>query len=84
MRCTSVEVFAGGVGDVFSGTNVVKGTAHYSGPAAGKYVTKTVTAGALTDAGVGHFTARASLMAKYWRCSHCRRNHQRFRVWLRA
>ena len=35
------------------------------GPAAGKYVTKTFTAGVQTEAGVGHFTATTNLTAKF-------------------
>ena len=41
------------------------GTAKYSGPAAGKYVTKTFKAGVQTEAGVGHFTATTNLTAKF-------------------
>ena len=61
-----VEVFAGGTTDHEAEVNnAVVGNATYTGPAAGKYVTKTFTAGAQTDAGVGHFTATASLTAKF-------------------
>ena len=41
------------------------GTARYAGPAAGKYATKTFTAGVQTDAAVGHFTATTNLTAKF-------------------
>ena len=71
----TVNVFAGGravdangddaadmVVDVETG---IVGTARYAGPAVGKYVTKTFSAGPQTDAGVGHFNARASLTAKF-------------------
>ena len=37
----------------------------YKGPAAGKYATKTIAAGALTDAQAGHFTAAATLTANF-------------------
>ena len=61
-----VEVFAGGTGmhaaDV---NNEIKGNATYKGPAAGKYATKTFSAGAQTDASVGHFTASTTLTAKF-------------------
>ena len=61
----SVEVFAGGVGDAVVINDLIVGTARYSGPAAGKYATKTFTAGVQTDAAVGHFTAAANLTAKF-------------------
>ena len=60
------EVFAGAVGD--DGANVtdaIEGTATYVGPAAGKYATKSFSAGVQTDAGVGHFTASTTLTAKF-------------------
>ena len=61
-----VEVFAGGiVGHAATVTMEIVGTATYAGPAAGKYVTKTFSAGPQTDAGVGHFTANANLTAKF-------------------
>ncbi len=60
-----VEVFAGGTNVVTALAAGIVGNARYSGPAAGKYVTKTFTAGAQTDAGVGHFTANANLTAKF-------------------
>ena len=61
-----VEVFAGGTTDHAAVVNnEIEGTATYSGPAAGKYVTKTFTAGVQTEAGVGHFTATANLTAKF-------------------
>ena len=60
-----VEVFAGGVGDPVTIGDGIEGTARYSGPAAGKYVTKTFSAGPQTDAGVGHFTANANLIARF-------------------
>ena len=61
-----VEVFAGGtnrVTDLLA--EEIVGNATYSGPAAGKYVTKTFSAGPQTDAGVGHFTANANLIARF-------------------
>ena len=60
------EVFTGAVGD--TGANVtaaIEGTATYVGPAAGKYATKSFSAGVQTDAGVGHFTASTTLTAKF-------------------
>ena len=39
--------------------------AMYRGPAAGKYATRTITAGALSDAQAGHFTATATLTANF-------------------
>ena len=69
----TVQVFSGGVstgvpmmneyplGDVAGLT----GKATYKGPAAGKYATKTITAGALSDAEAGHFTAAATLTADF-------------------
>ena len=61
-----VEVFAGGTTDHAANvTNEIEGTATYSGPAAGRYVTKTYTAGVQTDAGVGQFTATANLTAQF-------------------
>jgi hypothetical protein len=61
-----VEVFAGGTANhaIVIG-DVIVGNASYTGPAAGKYVTKSYTAGVHTDSGVGHFTATASLTAKF-------------------
>ena len=60
-----VEVFAGGTATTANATILMVGDANYSGPAAGKYVTRTFTAGPQTDAGVGHFTATANLTAKF-------------------
>ena len=61
-----VDVFAGGVGGNEATIDAaIVGTAKYVGPAAGKYATKTFTAGVQTDAAVGHFTAAASLTAKF-------------------
>ena len=60
-----VEVFAGGVGDPATIGDAIVGTARYAGPAAGKYATKTFTAGVQKDAAVGHFTATANLTAKF-------------------
>ena len=61
-----VEVFAGGTDDHAADvTNAIEGTATYAGPAAGKYVTRTFTAGVHSDSGVGHFTADANLTAKF-------------------
>ncbi len=61
-----VEVFAGGTTDHEADvTNEIVGNATYSGPAAGKYVTKTFSAGVHSDSGVGHFTATANLTAKF-------------------
>ena len=45
--------------------SAIEGTARYAGPAAGKYATKTFTAGVQTDAAVGHFTATTNLTAKF-------------------
>ena len=61
----NVEVFAGAVGAAADVDALILGTAKYAGPAAGKYATKTFTAGVQTDAGVGHFTANAALTAKF-------------------
>ena len=61
-----VEVFAGGTtGNAANVTDEIVGNATYSGPAAGQYITKTYTAGAQTEAGVGQFTATANLTAKF-------------------
>ena len=62
-----VEVFAGGsMGHAATSLAVeIVGNVRYSGPAAGKYVTKTFSAGPQTDAGVGHFTANANLVARF-------------------
>ena len=62
-----VDVFAGGSDDMHAATvtDLIVGTATYAGPAAGKYVTKTFTAGVHSDSGVGHFTAKANLTAKF-------------------
>ena len=61
-----VEVFAGGTtGHEAVVTSTIEGTASYSGSAAGKYATKTSVAGTQTDAAVGHFTADASLTARF-------------------
>ena len=63
----TVEVFSGGVGNDFPLSDVadLEGKATYKGPAAGKYATKTITAGALSDAEAGHFTAAVSLTADF-------------------
>ena len=62
-----VEVFAGGTTGHEASTvhDDIVGSASYTGPAAGKYVTKTFKAGVQTEAGVGHFTATANLVAKF-------------------
>ena len=61
-----VEVFAGGTTDHdVAVTNAMTGTATYSGPAAGMYITKDFSAGAQTDAAYGSFTANASLTADF-------------------
>ena len=63
-----VEVFAGGSSAEHALDTLpeaIVGTATYAGPAAGKYVTQTFTAGAQIDAGVGHFTAHANLTANF-------------------
>ncbi len=61
-----VEVFAGGsTGYEATANNEIEGNVSYTGPAAGKFVTRTFTAGAHTDSGVGHFTATANLTAKF-------------------
>ena len=61
-----VEVFAGGTMEHSAGVAIlIEGNATYKGPAAGKYATKTFSAGVQTDAGVGHFTAKANLTAKF-------------------
>ena len=60
-----VEVFAGGTATAAPLNEAMVGNATYTGPAAGKYVTKTFTAGAQTDAGVGHFTATANVTARF-------------------
>ena len=61
-----VEVFAGGTQEhAVTIAAAIVGNASYAGPAAGKYVTKSFTAGVHTDSGVGHFTATASLAAKF-------------------
>ena len=61
-----VEVFSGGTAMHAAEIGIaIQGTATYAGPAAGKYVTKTSQAGAHSDSGVGHFTAKANLTAKF-------------------
>ena len=63
-----VEVFAGASDEEAMAAEVtalMEGTAKYSGPAAGKYVTKTFKAGVQTEAGVGHFTATTNLTARF-------------------
>ena len=62
-----VEVFAGGTDAAMQAEvdQEIVGNATYSGPAAGKYVTKTLSAGVHSDSGVGHFTATANLTAKF-------------------
>ena len=60
-----VRVFAGASAAEVEVTTLMDGTARYTGPAAGKYVTKTFTAGVQTEAGVGHFTATTNLTAKF-------------------
>ena len=46
-------------------TIAIEGNATYVGPAAGKYATKSYSAGVQTDASVGHFTASTTLTAKF-------------------
>ena len=61
-----VQVFAGGTtGHAANIGNAIEGTASYSGVAAGKYATRTFTAGVQTDAAAGHFTANANLKARF-------------------
>ena len=61
-----VEVFAGGTENhAVTVLGAIEGTASYVGSAAGKYATQTSVAGTQTDAAVGHFTADASLKAKF-------------------
>ena len=61
-----VDVFADGTNRLTADVNMeIEGTATYAGPAAGKYVTRTFTGGVHSDSGVGHFTAAASLTAKF-------------------
>ena len=60
------DVFASGTTGHSADVDVaIEGTATYSGQAAGKYVTRTFSAGVQTDAGVGHFTADANLTARF-------------------
>ena len=62
----AVEVFAGGTTDHAANiTDAIEGNATYSGVAAGKYATRTFTAGVQTDAAAGHFTANANLTARF-------------------
>ena len=67
MATHMTEVFAGAVGDAAAAnvTIAIEGNATYVGPAAGKYATKSFTAGVQTDASVGHFTASTTLTAKF-------------------
>ena len=63
-----VETFAGSSIAATTDTTSVTGRATYDGGAAGVYVFKTAYdpgTGDLTDAGSGHFTAEASLMATF-------------------
>ena len=73
-----VEVFAGGIGghEATVGDAIV-GNATYSGPAAGKYATKTLSAGVHSDSGVGHFTATANLTAKFGTADDAACRHHR-------
>ena len=60
------EVFSGGsTGYAADVANALEGNATYSGPAAGKFVFKTFSAGAQTDAGAGHFNANVNLSARF-------------------
>ena len=66
MATHMTEVFAGAVGDpAANATLAIEGNATYVGPAAGKYATKSYSAGVQTDAAVGHFTASTTLTAKF-------------------
>ena len=62
-----VDVFAGSTGTALgSGAHTaIEDTATYQGPAAGKFATRSYTAGVLSDAAVGHFTATATLNADF-------------------
>ena len=61
-----VDVFAGGtVEHAATPDSAILGTAKYAGTAAGKYVTKNLSAGVHSDSGVGHFTANANLTADF-------------------
>ena len=66
MATHMTQVFAGAVGDAGADvTDEIVGNATYVGPAAGKYATKSYSAGVQTDAAVGHFTASTTLTAKF-------------------
>ena len=61
-----VSVFAGGTAEHAAMIDTaIEGNAKYAGSAAGKYATKTFTAGVQTDAAVGHFTANTTLTARF-------------------
>ena len=64
-----VDVFVDGSTDAGAlasgGVDPILGNATYMGPAAGKYATRTFTAGVQTDAAAGHFTANAELTARF-------------------
>jgi hypothetical protein len=62
-----VDVFAGSTGTalVLGAHTAIEDTATYQGPAAGKFATRSYTAGVLSDAAVGHFTATATLNADF-------------------
>ena len=67
MATHMTEVFAGAVGDPPASVtaDAIEGNATYVGPAAGKYATKSYSAGVQTDAAAGHFTASTTLTAKF-------------------
>ena len=62
-----VESFSGSIGTAAASTIPVAftGTAKYVGKAAGMFAAKTFTAGALTDANYGNFSATATLTADF-------------------
>ena len=61
-----VEAFSGTRGGTPAlAAGPIEGKATYKGPAIGKYVVKTSTAGVLTDAEAGHFSATATLNADF-------------------
>ena len=63
----TVQAFAGGTTGYEAGAPAqsVEGSATYTGTAAGKYVSKTVSGGTTADADTGHFTADAELTADF-------------------
>ena len=59
------QTFAGGTPEYTANYAPIEGPATYKGAAAGVYVTKDVSAGLVTGANMGEFTAKATLEANF-------------------